>query len=331
MVNKTVTVTTSKGGKGKSTTTRTTGSKQNNRRSKSQNMGTYNPLTGHYMMLTDPCNSTLTESAYRGQAGIPSRFTRSWTVSSPGSSSYIYAFNPAAIGAFANAVINSATVTTPVETTQGPGFTFITTNAGAWRAVGYCLQVDYIGTELNRSGKLYTGCVSAQTVKYGVATTVNDLKVLFPNSVRTPDSQLESKWFPGVDNEEYGDRTVTTDSYDAGKNVLVFLAENMPDGVQLAFKEVLILEWTPLPGLGFVAPGSTAGYNPPAAYERLHAAASKDPSFVHSFSMSASKRLGQYAHSAGSGFVDLGMMALRAGAKGAVRSAMRAAPLLLGA
>lgn len=341
MAGKSTTTVTTKGGRGKSKTvvTRTTQQQQGGkgRRQKSgskrsmASSGSYNALTGHYQMLTDPCNAALTESAYRGQCGIPSRFTRTWTVTTAGSTGYYYQFNPASCGAAAVAVATSASVFTPVETVSGPGFTFLTTNANSWRAVGYCLDIDYIGTELNRSGKWYTGCSSAGAIPFGVATSLNQLKVLFTNTTRTPDRQLESKWFPGVENEEYANRNVTTVSYSNGRNVVAFIAENMPDGVQLTFKETLIVEWLPLPDLGFVSPTAVGGTNPPSAYEALHTAAKRDPSFVHSFTEGMGKRLSQYAHSAGTGFVDLGAMALRKGGMRLARSAMRAAPLLLGA
>jgi len=222
-----------------------------------------------------------------------------------------------------NKLAASNTAFTPVETVAAAGYTFLTTTASAWRGVGYCLEVNYIGTELNRSGKLYTGTVPASLIPAGTATSVDSIKTLLSNDTRTPDRQLESKWFPGVTNEDYTNRGGST--YPNSNNVTLIVAENMPAGIQLAFKETVIYEWIPQPGLGFVAPTSLAGLNPPAFMENLHNVAKKDPSFTHSFSEHAGTELRRIAGAAGT-------YAVRAGAAGLMslgKKAMRTAPLLL--
>lgn len=285
---------------------------------------TFNALTGHFQMLADPCNSTLAESAYRGQSGIPSRFTRSWTASGSADTAYFYQVNPADISAMTFSLANSAAAFTPVTNTLGAGRTFLTNNASSWRVIGYCLDVDYIGTELNRSGKLYTGIIPSSNIPAGVATAVDTLKVLFTNNTRTPDKPLQSKWFPGVTNEDYASAGNST--FINSNNSVCFLAENMPAGVSLSFKETIVLEWIPQPGLGFVTPNALSGTNPIATVERLHQAAKSSPSFVHSFTDAASHELVRYGKVAGRYAVSAGMQGLASLGRSAMRSA---APLLL--
>lgn len=323
-ITKTVTTTNGKGKKGKTTVSKTTSDGKKGKRQQTAPKGAlYNTLTGHYQMLVDPCDSTLTESAYRGQAGIPSRFTRSWTITTGVNTAYYYQVNPADCGAMENQVLASSTAFTPVIGTLAAGRTFLLSTSSSFRVIGYCLDVDYIGTELNRSGKLYTGTVPSSNIPAGVATSIDGLKVLFPNNTRTPDKSLQSKWFPGVTNEDYS--AIGGNNYLNSNNSVVFIAENMPAGIQLAFKETVVVEWIPLPNLGFVTPNALAGNNPPASFEQLHQAAKMEPSFTHSFMDAASGQIHQLSKAAGK-------FAVQAGARGLARlgaAAYRAAPLML--
>lgn len=281
-------------------------------------------IQGHWEMLTDPCMSTLTESAYRGAAGIPSRFTRVVTVIGGAETCYMYIGNPTGLS-FANSLaLTSNSPITPVFSFGMAGKAFITANSAAFRVVGFCLTVEYIGTELNRSGKLYTGVLPAQTIAGGVATSIDKVKTLLTSSCRTPDYALESLWFPGVGNENYCDINSSADMFDDDKNLTVFIAENCPAGVQIQLRETVVVEWLPKPDMGFTAPKPAGGNNPVAAMERLHNAASHNPIFS-GFKEAAQIAGARYARQLGAGIVDI---AAGVG-KSAFRGAMRAAPLLL--
>lgn len=281
-------------------------------------------LQKHWEMLVDPCTSTLTESAYRGAAGIPSRFTRTATVLSGSDTCYMYIGNPAGLSYANVAAVTSVAPVTPVFAYGMAGKAFITANSAAFRVVSSCLTVEYIGTELNRSGKLYTGVLPAQTIAGGVATSIDKVKTLLTSSCRTPDYELESLWFPGVGNENYCDINTSADMFNDDKNVTVFIAENCPAGVQIQVRETIIVEWLPKPDMGFTAAKPAGGSNPPAAMERLHNAASHNPIFA-GFKEGARAAGSYYARQIGSGIVDLAAGVGRS----AVRGAMRAAPLLL--
>lgn len=329
MTVKTTVTTSGKGSKKTVTTTSspktTKGGKRRSRGARSGQTGSYNVLTGHYQMLTDPCNATLTESAYRGQAGIPARFVRSWAITTGTETAYSYIANPADTGAMENKVAASNTAFTPSVNAQMAGYYFLLNNATSWRVMGYCLQIDYLGSELTRAGKLYTGCIPSSTITAGVATSADSIKMLLPDSVRTPDTQVESKWIPGVTNEDYANRSNTSLVYSNSNNSIAFIAENMPAGLQLAFKETMIVEWIPQAGLGFAVPAANSGTNPPAAYEQLHNATKRDPSFIHGFSQSAKHELSVMGNMAGKYAVRAGMQGLAYLGK----QAYKAAPLLL--
>lgn len=286
-------------------------------------------LAKHWGMLVNPCEATLGESAYRGAAGIPSRFTRTQTISVDGAASFTYIANPAALSYFQTAVLSSATPIVPVYASPMAGNTFVTANSFAFRIIGFCLSVEYVGSELNRSGKLYTGVLPAQTITGGVATTADAIKSILTSSCRTPDAELESLWFPGVGNEEYSSGLVAEEVYGNGHNSLVFIAENMPDGIQIQIRETVIVEWQPRTGQGFTASSPAGGSNPVSAYEKLHRAAHAEGAFG-GFRQGMATRASQYAHSVGSGFVDLAAGALGTVGRAAMRRMAPVAPLLLG-
>lgn len=318
--------------KAKKGANRTRKSRNRNNRAARQPMRVYSGdgsvLTKHWDMLSNPCSAPIGESAYRGAAGVPSRFTRTQTIQVAGSTCFAYLATPSALSAFQVTTANSAVAITPVYGTSMAGQTFVLANSAAFRIIGFCFSVEYIGTELNRSGKMYTGIVNAQTIPAGVATTGDAIKTLLTSSTRTPDGELESLWFPGVSNEDYGDGLSTTHAYDDGKNTLVFYAEGLPDGVQIQIRETVIVEWQPKTGNGFTVTSPAGGTNPIAAYEKLHAAAHSESAFG-GFRKAAANRFHDYASLAGRRIVDFGAAAAYGMGKRALGAASRVAPLML--
>lgn len=304
--------TTKKSGKGKDatvTTTVTSKSGRSSKRPRSRAGGNRNEaasesmvLSNHFRMLADPCTATLAESAYRGRAGQTSRWSAVTTYNVAGDTAFFCGVNPAAMSGFAGTFANSATLFAPVYSLAMPGQAFLLANADSWRAIGACIDVDYVGTELNRSGVIYGGILPSTALPAGVATSVDLTKVLLSNEVRTPDRQISQLWFPGVDNELPGDTGVT--QYEAGRNSFCVLAEGLPPGVQLRLRFTFIIEWFPKISTGLSMPTAVAGTNPTAAYEKLHTMGKEEPAFTHSFTSGIRHRVNQYAAAGGRMLVD---------------------------
>lgn len=262
-------------------------------------------LRNHWNLIVDPCFATLAESAYRGRAGIVSRFTSIRTLTFTGYTGFLACYNPSA-GASALQVFNDSTVlTSPLTYTDVmPGQAFLLANSEASRVIGFCLDIDYIGTELNRAGMIYAGNVLGDSVDAGVGLVPDSLKQLLPNQVRTPDRQLTQLWFPGVANEEYAPVGITSQAYTGSHNSLALMAEGMPDGIQLRIRQTTVVEWLPLAGVGVAMPSPTSGTNPVGAYEKLHDIAAQTNAFTHSFAEGATSRASAYAKRAGEALID---------------------------
>lgn len=262
-------------------------------------------LRNHWNMLSNPCHSTLSESAYRGRAGFVSRFTAVQLITGAATDfGFFFVASPSSGSYSMQPTANSAVVNTPSYSLSLPGQVYLLANADAARCIGFCVDIDYVGTELNRSGMLYSGSVPYTTVPAGGATTVDALKTLVSNETRTPDKQLTAYWFPGVGNEEYSPLGSVSTGFDADNNVLTILGEGLPSTVQIRLRMTIIYEWTPKINTGLMTPLATGGSNPPAAYERLHDAAKSDPRFTQSFMGGVSARANQFAYAAGGAMVN---------------------------
>lgn len=254
-------------------------------------------LENHWRMLSDPCMATLAESAYRGRAGIVSRFTGVSTFTAGGFTAAAFVWNPAATAGTQFAVAASNTVATPSYDQVMPGQTFLFATAESWRVIGLCVDIDYVGTELNRSGVIYGGVVPSNLVGAGDPTTVDQIKVLLTNTTRTPDKEITQLWFPGVTNEQYLEGG--TPAFGNAANSLALCFENMPAGLQIRLRVTTIYEWLPKVNSGIVMPSPVAGTNPTAAYEKLFERARSSPGFVHSFRQGASDMMNRAAYYAG--------------------------------
>lgn len=280
----------------------------------------FNPvLRNHWEMIADPCFATLAESAYRGRSGIVSRFTQLSTYNTGVSTGLVAVFNPAAgsgnVTGFTDSTIPTAAV---VYNYALPGQAFLLANSEGSRVIGACLDIDYLGTELNRSGMFYGGVVLGDSVPAGVGITPDSYKQLLPNQCRTPDRQVTQLWFPGVGNEGYGNVGASSTAFTSEYNSLGFIAEGLPAGIQIRIRLTTVVEWLPLQGVGVAMPSPTSGYNPVGAYERLHDAAAKTTAFTHSFAAGASEKATAYARKAGETLVDVAV----AGAATYVRDKM---------
>lgn len=255
-------------------------------------------LENHWRMLSDPCFANLAESAYRGRSGIVSRFTGVNTFTAGSFTAAAFVYNPAALSATQFAVATSSTSATPSYDQPMPGQAYLLATAESYRVIGFCLDIDYVGTELNRSGMVYGGVVPSSTVIAGVATNVDKLKVLLSNSVRTPDREITQLWFPGVNNEQYND-IISATIYGDANNSLILCVENMPTGLQIRIRQTVIYEWLPKADTGIIMPSPIAGTNPTAAYERLFERAKAAEGFVHSFKEGAAGVGRRFAYASG--------------------------------
>lgn len=209
-------------------------------------------VIGHTNMVLDPCHSTITQTAYRGQDGFVQRFAKTNTLSLTTEQTFIYIFYPAYNSIYQAAVATPSTAIGPITySLAGPGQPFLLANADAQRTVAACAEIDYTGTELNRQGLLYMGVVKASI--FGDAVTVDQITALVGHPVRVPDKTASVKWMPAPADEEYWRTGAGQPEAFGDRNVMVIVGTGFTSAVAFQLTSTLIAEWQPSQGLGIAA------------------------------------------------------------------------------
>lgn len=238
----------------------------------------YEPRVGNHLgMVIDPCNSVIGPTAYRGKDGFVTRFTGAYGAGSTGACSVV-AYWPKYNRIFS---LDLASTGTPfaldfygVAGRAGPGGAFLGTSAAEVRPVGACITSVYTGTELDRQGFIVRGVVPYKSVAGN--TTGDSLCNLLQQWNRTPTTEVETKWIPSPDDENYIATPSTLPDIAEDSNIIVHLYRNHGDGkATTVYRVTSILEWQPFYGLGISCPTPNSP-DPPAGLERVRSA-------LHSF------------------------------------------------
>lgn len=230
-------------------------------------------------LLTDPCNSSLCHPVYSGSdVGYLGRFETDFlfnTVGSTGAGSTAGSllFCPGAIGVSATdtgtssgnnsvmkqggagAVINDSTIVNfscAPPATQ-PGSNFFAFGSEAVRPVAACMQVFYIGTELDRAGTIGLARVNAGSILNSDSTSSPaSLRSLCQYVDRVPQSHYEIVWTPSDGDQLFTDPSlITTQRQTERKNGLLMTFSGI-DPSKLRVRLVVVYEWIPEPGQGLI-------------------------------------------------------------------------------
>jgi hypothetical protein len=135
-----------------------------------------------------------------------------------------------------------------------PGAAFLAANGMAIRAVAACTQVTYPGTELNRSGVVSIGVMSAGTLINNiitgegggnVGTTPAGVRIATQHVQRMPQEKMECKWFPGDEDanpSSYINRPTAYAQQLNGRNAIVLSASGFPTAVGIRVRNVGVYE-----------------------------------------------------------------------------------------
>lgn len=242
---------------------------------KSGNAEDVTRITRHVNMIVDPCNAELGPTAYRGSDGIISRFRNVQTIGPSGAKTgFAFIFYPA-YNAIMALNANSSDSLAFVPTTGGPGQSFLLASGSAQRAVGACTSISYTGTELDRSGILYTGVVPIAAL--GVSKTLAEIAMLLQHEQRVSDAMIEVKWSPSSIEEEYWESGTTTPSGSGDRNAIVVIGLGLNPATtssNFSLINTLIAEWRPEPGNGLSTPNPSS-HDVPGGLEKVRSVLQK--------------------------------------------------------
>lgn len=228
----------------------------------------------HVNMIVDPCNAELGPTAYRGADGIISRFRNVSVVSPAGKTGFMFVFYPA-YNAIQLIAVNPSDVLAFSPTAGGPGQSFLLASGASQRAVAACSSLNYTGTELDRSGVIYSGVVPIAAL--GVAKRVDEFAVNLQHESRVIDGHLEVKWSPSSIEEEYWESGVATPPGGGDRNAIVFIGlgfNPLTTSGNFSIINTLIAEWRPEPGLGLSNPNPSS-HDVPGGIEKVRSTLQK--------------------------------------------------------
>lgn len=229
----------------------------------------------HVNMIVDPCNAELGPTAYRGADGIISRFRNVITIQpAVGKSGFIYVFYPA-YNAIQMVNVNASDVLAFSPTAAGPGQAFLLASGATQRAVAACSAITYTGTELDRSGILYSGVIPVSAL--GTAKRIDEFAMLLQHEARVSDTDLEVKWSPSSVEEQYWESGVATPSDGGDRNAIVIIGfgfNSATTSSNFSVINTLIAEWRPEPGQGLSTPNPSS-HDVPAGLEKVRSTLQK--------------------------------------------------------
>lgn len=218
-------------------------------------------LSPYQELLVNPCTA-LPASPYGGERGIVERFVSDFSVGAAGNTCGFHILYPGSnvVGSNSNTASNLATV---IPTAAAVAGGFFPANVRKARTIAACTELIPASLSItNITGELAMGIfdqttflpASSYTVD-AIFTNCNDREVLQKRD-------YEIKWYPGASDHLYSARqgalASMTAAEPASSNVLVIAWRGIPAGTILSFRNTIVYEWTPEPGLGLAvtsAPG----------------------------------------------------------------------------
>lgn len=211
-------------------------------------------------LLVDPCSAPLVHPIYPGaNGGVLMRFEGTYNIGFGATETAgVFQWTPGNLGSYSSGTLASnmaITTATSGSTTAvlsapasslAPGYTFLTANAAATRCVGACIQIFYLGTELNRSGILSYGNLMGGAFNVGDNVTADGVSNTFEHFTRTPDSMVEIKWRPSAYDGTWTDPQENRVNDARGKYAaLGFAFSGLQAAMGYRVRMVAVYEWTP--------------------------------------------------------------------------------------
>lgn len=220
-------------------------------------------------LVKDPCYGPLTYGVYEGSSqGILTRFETDFIVNGQaGDTAAFIAFTPSVLGLSTTAygtvmgasgllASDTATITPQQLPTRQPG-TALAPSMAAARCLSACLQISFVGSELQRSGICSVGQLCYNDVNQ-TTNTVSTLRALCSSVLRTPDGELEIKLRPTGPCSKFVPVNTVNDPDVSSMPTLVGTMAGIPASTGMRVRLVAVYEWIPLTQSGVVA-ASTAG------------------------------------------------------------------------
>lgn len=267
-------------------------------------------------LIADPCNAPLTTTIWPGSTGsFVGRFEQDFITgaglnSIGGCVVYCPGVNQVWIeGATVTADTNGFVLAPQAIVAYSPGGAFlIPPNVGSFRPVAACMQVMFVGTELNRSGVVSCGVIRSETILNNISTgggggnvntTLAQLRTLSQHTERTPQEMCEITWRPGPGDMESYSTVVSSLVAVDGRSSLLATFSGLPITTGVRVRIVTVFEWTPAANSGMVSTVET----PKSTNTLNDVLMALDKAGGSNWFINAYKKAAPYARAVGSGIM----------------------------
>lgn len=199
-------------------------------------------------MLVNPCTAALAHPVYAGSdAGILVRTENSVSIyNGAGITGGALHWVPGAVSSNYGNMLAGTDGLTFGAYNAVPGLTYLKAQASAVRCVAACIQVTFLGSELNRSGVVALGRSSGDQVTSGSTVDAAGLEASLEHYTRTPDKTIELTWVPSMDDQSFVDPNANFDaSLAVGRSGLTITTYGLPAATGLRLRFVAIYEYKP--------------------------------------------------------------------------------------
>jgi len=206
-------------------------------------------------LLNDPCGAALVHPCYAGaDGGILMRFENQFEIGTGATDTAgLFAYTPNGIGTNGAAIISGVAANAATNLTLAfgaaaaqPGYSFLQTNSSNVKAVASCIQIVYLGTELNRSGVINYGNITGGTFFTGDTPNTSNASNVFEHFCRIPNGTIEIKWRPTAYDQsgtDVGQATVASNQIRNG--AMGFSFSGLVASAGLRVRMVTVYEYTP--------------------------------------------------------------------------------------
>lgn len=220
------------------------------------------PAAAYARLLADPCGAALAHPIYSGSEGgilVKAESVRTFGLGATVVNVGVH-WTPGAIGSGNTEYLyaeNNGDAIIPNPSAYTPGKAFLAANATGVRCVAACMQVTYLGTELNRAGTFTIGRTQGSLIDPLVTYSYAGIETALEHFTRTPDKTIELRWVPANMDQSFTDPNVATPTQERDrKSALTFLAQGLTATSGIRVRTVAIYEYQPLVGTGITTPSS---------------------------------------------------------------------------
>lgn len=216
-------------------------------------------------LLRDPCYGKLVAPTYSGSVGgILTRFESDYVVNGAATDMGAFvAFTPgilglttttygSVMGATGAITSDGATITTQNLPAKQPGVALAPSMAAS-RCISACLQVSFMGSELQRSGVCSVGQLTYNDLNGPVSFSLSSIRAMCPTVVKVPDGEVEIKLRPTAESETFYPVNAVANTNLSAHPTLVATMSGIPANTGMRVRMVAVYEWIPQSASGVVA------------------------------------------------------------------------------